>query len=64
MPRRKVVAEPVAAEPLRCEVCNAEVDALSERHTQGLRVGFCCIRLSSAELAVVYMRRLKGLAER
>lgn len=64
MPRRKVAAEPVAATPLRCEVCNAEVDQLSERHTQGLRVGFCCIRLSSAELAVVYMRRLEGLAER
>jgi hypothetical protein len=61
---RRKVAEAVEPAPLRCEVCNAEVDQVSERHTQGLRVGFCCIRLSSAELAMVYMKRLRGLAER
>jgi hypothetical protein len=65
VPRRKVAEPGPAAQPLRCEVCNEEVDRISVRHPpHGLRVGFCCIRMSSAELAVVYMRRLKGLAER
>jgi hypothetical protein len=63
MTRRKV-AEPEPADP-RCEVCGEECDRVTHRYPpSGLAVGLCCLSKTSAELAVAYMRRLKGLAER